>query len=143
MNNMNSTEKKAETGPKRSELRRFGSALALMLMILAALQLWRGGHLAVVIAASLGLLFLILALFLPAAVFPVYWSAVRAGRILGWINTKLILAIIYYGMFTPVALVMKLIKRDPLKRGFKFEAETYWIEKAEETNATKQYEKMF
>ena len=47
------------------------------------------------------------ALVLPMALKPVYKVWMRFGMVMGWINTRLILGIIFYTMFTPVALVLK------------------------------------
>ena len=40
-----------------------------------------------------------------------------AARALGYINSHLLLALVFYLLFTPVGLVMRLVRRDPLERG--------------------------
>jgi hypothetical protein len=42
----------------------------------------------------------------------------------------LVLAVIWYGVFTLVALVFRLIGRDALQRSFEPDAPTYWQPKA-------------
>lgn len=46
----------------------------------------------------------------------------------GWAISHLAMAIIFYGVFTPVALIFRLIGRDPLKRSFDRNAKSYWEE---------------
>lgn len=45
---------------------------------------------------------------------------------IGWVVSHLALGIIYYGIFTPVALVFRLMGRDPLNRRLDKQASTYW-----------------
>ena len=38
------------------------------------------------------------------------------AEILGWINTRIILGILFYGIFTPLSWILKLMHRDPMER---------------------------
>jgi hypothetical protein len=71
-------------------------------------------------------------LIVPALVFPrglrrVYqaWMALGAG--LGWINTRIILSVLFYGLVTPMGLLMRLRGKDPMRRRWQPEAETYRV----------------
>ncbi len=44
----------------------------------------------------------------------------------GWIVSHIIMFIIYFGVITPIALVFKLIGRDPLLRRFSRDRDSYW-----------------
>jgi hypothetical protein len=46
---------------------------------------------------------------------------------LGWINTRIILGIFFYGILFPVGLVLKILRRDPLARKVDRRAASYWI----------------
>ena len=49
------------------------------------------------------------------------------GHYLGIVNTKIILGLIFYLVFTPVALFLKLFGRDPMDRKWKEETgASYW-----------------
>ena len=65
------------------------------------------------------------ALVVPVALNPVYHGWMRFGAVLGWINTRLILGIVFYVIFTPVALILKLIRHDPMKRKFEKDPGSY------------------
>jgi hypothetical protein len=39
--------------------------------------------------------------------------------------------VVFYLVFTPVGLVMRLLGRDPLQRRFDREAGTYWVDHVE------------
>ena len=47
------------------------------------------------------------------------------GEGLGWINTRIILSLIFYGVFTPAAVVMRLRGKDPMRRGWEPNRESY------------------
>ena len=47
---------------------------------------------------------------------------------IGWVISHLLLGLIYYGMFTPLALFFRLVGRDALKLKIDRNAASYWIE---------------
>jgi hypothetical protein len=49
------------------------------------------------------------------------------GDVLGWVNTRLVLGLIFFGLITPMALVLRLAKRDPMRRAFDPGATTYRV----------------
>lgn len=73
---------------------------------------------------GIGVLIGVLAQFFPRLLrFPyILWMMFAA--VLGWVNTRVILGIIFFGMFTPVALFFRMIGKDPLARKFSAK-ETY------------------
>jgi hypothetical protein len=51
-----------------------------------------------------------------------------AGHVLGWINTRIILLAIFYGVFTPVGLVMRFFAgKHPMRHKLEPSADTYRI----------------
>jgi len=60
-------------------------------------------------------LFLFGLVFPPALKIPhKVWTTL--AEILSWINTRIILGILFYGIFTPLSGILKLMKRDPMAR---------------------------
>jgi hypothetical protein len=49
------------------------------------------------------------------------------GHVLGWINTKIILGVVFYGLFTPMGLVMRLLGNDPMRQRLEPEAASYRV----------------
>ena len=64
----------------------------------------------------------------PRLVRLVFTLAMALAVPLGWVVSHLLLAVLYYALFTPMALVFRLIKRDALARRRR-ETETYWTVK--------------
>jgi hypothetical protein len=65
------------------------------------------------------------ALVFPQSLQPVYrvWTAMGYG--LGWINTRIILSVVFYGLFTPLGFVRRRLGKEPLPLRFEPDAETY------------------
>ena len=57
-----------------------------------------------------------LAIIFPVALQPVYIIWMKFGLVMNWINTRLILGILFYLMFLPIGLVMRLFGKDPMQR---------------------------
>ena len=62
----------------------------------------------------------------PIALKPVYLGLTLATWPIGWVVSHLALAVVYYGVITPIALVFRLIGRDAMNRRFDRDATTYW-----------------
>lgn len=45
---------------------------------------------------------------------------------IGWIVSHLVLAVVYWGVMTPIGLVLRALGKDPMQRGFDGQATTYW-----------------
>ena len=66
-------------------------------------------------------------LVLPQVLKPVYLAWMKLGHALGWINTRIILGLVFFIMFAPVALLLRLLGKDPLHRKLEDEAGTYRV----------------
>ena len=72
---------------------------------------------------SRGALIVSALLVLPALVWPGFLSPVyrvwmAIGYVLGWINTRIILGVVFFLLFTPMGLIMRLLGKDPMCRRF-------------------------
>ena len=57
-----------------------------------------------------------LAMLSPLALTHVYRIWMRIGNCLGWINSRIILGIMFYVIFLPSGIIMKLLGKDPMTR---------------------------
>ena len=62
-----------------------------------------------------GLVFIFFGFFKPYLLYYPYKLWMRIGDILGWINSRIILTIIYILVLIPISLIMRLFDYDPLK----------------------------
>jgi hypothetical protein len=56
-----------------------------------------------------------------------YVGACYAAYPLGWVVSHLVLAAVYFAIFTPAGWLLRRFQGDPLQREFKPDAPTYWI----------------
>ena len=63
----------------------------------------------------------------PGSLKPIYrvWMAIGHG--LGWVNSRIILSIMFYLIILPVGLIMRLTGKDPMRRGTSKEAKSYRV----------------
>lgn len=48
---------------------------------------------------------------------------------IGWTISQLVLLILFFGLFTPIGLIFRVIGRDPLQRARPLNVESYWTPK--------------
>jgi hypothetical protein len=68
-----------------------------------------------------------LALIVPKSLGPVYKSWMLVGTLLGVVNTRVILAFLFYLLFTPVRVLLQLLGKDPMKRKFDPDVNSYKV----------------
>ncbi len=100
-----------------TDLRKFGFTMGVVIVLLFGLLLpWildHGFPLWPWIPAGA---FWLTAAAAPALLAPVYRGWMRFGHVLGWINTRIILGLMFFTVFLVVAVIMKLLRKDPLSR---------------------------
>jgi len=62
----------------------------------------------------------------PMALLPLFRLWVRFAMFLGWLNTRLILGLVFYLMITPLGLIIRLAGTDLLDEKIDKKAESYW-----------------
>jgi hypothetical protein len=78
----------------------------------------------------------------PAFIRPIFVAATVLTFPIGWAVSRLILACLYFGLVTPVAVVFRLIGRDTLRRRHSASTNTYWSAKILSSDP-KSYFRMF
>jgi hypothetical protein len=76
--------------------------------------------------------FLLFALFLPRHLTPLNNLWTRFGLLLHRIVSPIVLGLIFAVAVTPVALILRLCGKDPLRRHFEPDARSYWIERKDD-----------
>ena len=110
------------------ELRKFGLGLFVVLGVIGGLLLWRGRPAAPYFLGISGLS-LLLSLVWARGLTPVYRFMMWLAEKLAWINTRVILIVVFYLIFTPIGLVLRLIGKDLLRQKVDPKAETYWVDR--------------
>lgn len=125
-----------------AQARKTALVVAVVLFLFAAWNLYRGRMTVVPILVGVGVALVLTGLLLPALArrFHVFWM--RVAAVLGYVNSRVLLTLMYYGVFAPYGLVSRLARRDPLRRrGPK--RESYWTERARTRQSKEQFERLF
>ena len=77
----------------------------------------------------IGVIFLIAAFALPAALRPLNIVWFRFGMLLHKIVSPLVMGFLFFITLAPIGLIMRLRGKDPLNLRFDPSASTYWIER--------------
>ena len=74
-----------------------------------------------------GGLLVVLGGIFPMSLRPIHKAWMKIGHVLGWINTRIILSVVFYLMFVPMGFFMRLRGKDPMRRRLEPEAESYRV----------------
>jgi hypothetical protein len=77
-------------------------------------------------AFTLGAIFIVWGLILPATLKPVYSLWMKFGGVAGYINTHIIMVLLFALIITPIGLIMRLFN-DPMRRSLKDDSESYRV----------------
>ena len=127
----------------KDQARDFGLGLSLLLSLLAGLFFFRGREGLVRPLLLAGALVCGLALLWPAPLQPLQRAAFYLAQALGWLNTRILLGIVFYLVFTPMAGLLRLLGKDLMERTWRPERPSYWQDRSEEDYDPSQDEKQF
>jgi hypothetical protein len=117
-------------GPVVTTARTLRQFAALWLLFFGALAAWQalagGDPTWVLVSAGIGLALGPLGLAKPEAIRPVFQLLTTLTAPIGWVISHLILACLFYVVFTPIGLLFRLLGRDALARRRRPGQETYW-----------------
>lgn len=101
---------------KKKQLREFGLLIGIGFpLIIGFLLPYLIGHNLRLWTIFIGIPFLIFAIFKPFKLSFLYQKWISLGNLLGWLNSKLILGIIFFTILIPISFIMKIFGYDPLK----------------------------
>ncbi len=114
-----------EATPK--QLRSFGLLVGGIFAVISLWPVvWHGEGLriwAIIVAGVLA----VPAVVMPKSLKLIYRGWMAIGDVLGWINTRIILGIVFYGVVTPIGTYRRWRGHDPMRRVWEPEAETYRV----------------
>ena len=78
-------------------------------------------------AVVLSTFFGITGVVVPKVLRPIHRVWMGFGNILGWINSKILLSVLFYIVVTPVRVIMSLAGSDPMNRKFDRQTDSYRV----------------
>ncbi len=116
--------------PTTKDLRQFGLLVGGVFAVIGLWPVMFRSEAPRLWAMILGSLLIVLGVVAPQGLRQIHGGWMKVGHILGAINTRIILGIIYYLLITPMGLVMRLMGKDPMHRALMKSADTYRIVRA-------------
>ena len=110
-------------------LRQFSGIWIVFFGAIAARQEYHHHHTVAIVLAALALTLGPLGLVWPRVMKPIFVGWMRLTHPIGWVVSRLVLGLIFYGLFTPFAWVFRLMGRDALRLKPQPQASTYWLVK--------------
>ncbi len=115
---------------KYSSDRSFGFVFAVFFSLLTIWPLFSGrsprwG------ALALAFLFLATALLFPRALGPLNRLWAKLGLVLQKIMTPLIMGVLFYLLFTPIGVLLRIFGKDPMRKKLEPQSKTYWMGRGE------------
>jgi hypothetical protein len=124
--------------------RKFGLMVGGVLLALGGIGLWRHHTgIAARIALIAGVSLAVLGVLAPRALTPLERVWMRTAAVLGWLNTRILLTALFLLVFTPLALVRRLLGKDSLDRRFEPDRATYWHDRLGESSDPQRYRRQF
>lgn len=107
-------------------LRKFGYTMAAVISVMLGLVLpWLWGIRPALWVWVVSAVFALLATVWPMGLRGVYLVWIKLAGVLSWVNTRIILGLVFVFVFTPIGLVLRLLGKDTLQKKFDAEARTY------------------
>jgi hypothetical protein len=137
-----SVVRRDESGVTDAQARKSALVVAAVFLLIAAWNLYRGRTTVLIIFGSISAALFVAGLFVPVAARAFHRAWMRLAVALGHVNSRVLLTLMYYLVFTPYGLVSRLVGRDPLRRRGKA-GESYWTERKRTRQEREQFERLF
>jgi multisubunit Na+/H+ antiporter MnhG subunit len=127
---------------EKKDLRKFGLTVGAVLLIIGII-LYLTGKTLFLIFGGAGTLLILLAFIYPKALKPANKLWMMLAILMGWFMSRVILAILFYLVVTPTALLLKIIGKDFLKLRADKSVKSYWEKRDNKIAEKLDYERQF
>ena len=128
--------------PDRRKLRQFGLLMLGGCAVLGLVVAWKIDWASLApewnrttLIWAIGLVFGLLALFRPGWLRPAYLVWMGLAFPVGWVLSHLLLGVVFYGVFTMVGLLFRILGRDPLRLRRPQGVTSYWVDRPTQRRA--------
>ena len=127
---------------KKNDLKNFGLIIGALLIAIVMLLFWKEKQ-SYDILMIVGVVLCVTSLILPVIFKPFYIAWMTFAVILGWIMTRVILSLVFYGIITPTGLFSRLVGKEFLNLKLNKTENTYWNHRRKHSLKKANYEKQF
>lgn len=123
--------------PSNRQLRQFGILCLFALPLIG--WLWGASPTAIGVLTVIGMITAAVSLLAPTAVKPLFLGLSIIAIPIGMVVGELAMLMIFLGVFLPIGLVFRMMRRDALALQFNRSSETYWQPKKQAQSTTSYY----
>ena len=138
-----SVTQQTAAGVTDAQARKSALLVAAVLLAIAAWNLYRGRTTVVLIFGSSGAALVVAGLLVPPAARAFHTAWMRFAVLLGHVNSRVLLTLVYYLVVTPYGVVTRLAGRDPLRRRGGAGGESHWVERKATRQSREGFERLF
>ena len=109
------------------ELRNFGLLVGGIFTVIGLWPMLYRGEPLRLWAAVIGSVLILCGGLVPTWLAPIHRAWMWVGHVLGWINTRILLGVIFYGLITPIGIVFRLLGKDTMRQAFSDTSSTYRV----------------
>ncbi|MCK6545420.1 SxtJ family membrane protein [Myxococcota bacterium] len=125
------------------EAKKLGIFLGVVGAALAGWFFYRGRELAPYIFGGIAAVSLFFTLVLPGLWLKFFRGWMKAAEGISYVMTRVILSLVYFLMFTPIGLIMRITGNRTLDLKFRDGRPTYWIDKPKGEFTLERYRKPY
>ena len=127
---------------EKNDIRNFGLIIGGVLILIVMLLFCKEKQ-SYDILMIVGIILCVTSLILPVILQPFYFVWMTFAVIMGWIMTRVILSLVFYGIITPIGLFSRLVGKEFLNLKLNKTENTYWNHRRKHSLKKANYEKQF
>jgi|TARA_A100001388_G_scaffold192079_1_gene144656 hypothetical protein len=113
--------------------KKFGFFFSVIFLLISSYYLYLNEIIIALILGFISVLFFFVSLLKAGLLLPLNIVWMKFGILLGKLISPIVLGTIFFFMFTPVAVIMRLVGRDELRLRLNFQ-DSYWIKRKSSIN---------
>ena len=125
---------------RRKELRQFGLLVGAVFSVIGLWPLVFRGEPLRLWALGIGGLLIVCGGILPQLLAPIHKGWMWVGHIMGWVNTRILLGIVFYALVTPIGFVFRLMGKDTMRQAFAESSTTYRVVRSPRPHSHMKYQ---
>ena len=110
----------------KKKLREFAVTLGIFFLLVGGFWAWHHPS-RVGAALALAAFFFVTGFWTPSVLVPVQKVWMGVALVMGWVMSRVILSVLFYGVLTPISLYLRWTGKDLLQRKWKEKKDTFWV----------------
>ncbi|MCP5496947.1 MAG: hypothetical protein H7A23_20530 [Leptospiraceae bacterium] len=130
--------------PTIQDYKKFSLGASVIFILVASYFLWKGKDIKLIYGFyGVATVFLLVGLLQPKLVKPIYLGWMKFAYVLGEVNTRIILFLVFVLTILPIGILFRILRKDLLDSKLDKSQESYWIKREKKELDIEGYYKHF